>query len=301
LAGESGDHARTLAELEADLPPILVHRRTMRVIDGMHRIRAAILRGHDEVLVEFYDGDDDDAFILAVKANVTHGLPLSTTDRTAAAGRILAIRPQWSDRKIAAVSGLAASTVGAIRRRSTDASAQSNATTRVGRDGKVRPLNAASGRLLASELIKRSPDGPIREIAAAAGVSPSTALDVRTRLRRGDDPVPAGRRSAPARPAGVAKPIAAGAERPAANPPMADRESVLQNLRRDPSLCFNDAGRALLRWLDSHSAGLEQWMNHLDTVPPHCSSAIAELARLNGQAWQELAEHLDGGRGTGRP
>jgi hypothetical protein len=171
LDGEDGDHARVLAEMEAELPPILVHRRTMRVIDGMHRIRAAILRGQEDIAVRFYEGGDDDAFVLAVEANVTHGLPLSGSDRIAAATRILSIRPQWSNRKIASVSGLAATTVGAIRRRSTDIPGQSNTSARVGLDGKVRPLNAASGRMLASDLIKRSPDAPIREIAAAGARS----------------------------------------------------------------------------------------------------------------------------------
>lgn len=303
LDGESSEHARALADSDAVLPPILVHRATRRVVDGMHRVRAAVLRGQDEILAVYLDGDEDDAFIVAVESNIAHGLPLSVADRTAAAARIIAIRPQWSDRKIASVSGLAATTVGAIRRRSTDENGQSNATARVGLDGRVRPLNTASGRMLASELIKRSPEASIREIAAAAGVSPSTALDVRRRLRDGADPLPerhrladdkaaeqerAGRvrRSAPAtdRSDGTARPV-----------PAVDRESVLRNLRKDPSLCFNDAGRALLRWLDSHSAGLEEWKQHTDTVPAHCTRTIAELARLNGQAWQELAEHLERG------
>ena len=48
LDGESPDHIRTLAESGSDLPPILVHRETMRVIDGMHRLRAAILNGQLE-------------------------------------------------------------------------------------------------------------------------------------------------------------------------------------------------------------------------------------------------------------
>jgi hypothetical protein len=37
LEGENLEHIKTLAEVEASWPPILVHRQTMRVIDGMHR------------------------------------------------------------------------------------------------------------------------------------------------------------------------------------------------------------------------------------------------------------------------
>jgi len=49
LVGESVDHIRMLAESGTDLPPILVHRPTMRVIDGMHRLRATTLRGEREL------------------------------------------------------------------------------------------------------------------------------------------------------------------------------------------------------------------------------------------------------------
>ncbi|MEK8141890.1 hypothetical protein NKH18_02220 [Streptomyces sp. M10(2022)] len=39
------DWALTLAELETESPPILVHHPTLTVIDGLHRLRAARLRG----------------------------------------------------------------------------------------------------------------------------------------------------------------------------------------------------------------------------------------------------------------
>ncbi|WP_223146461.1 ParB/RepB/Spo0J family partition protein, partial [Streptomyces apricus] len=185
--GEDDDHVRLLADLDAPLPPILVHRSTMRVIDGMHRLRGAQLRGKKEVDVEFFDGEPEDAFALAVKLNVAHGLPLSLADRTAAATRIVASRPQWSDRRIAANTGLAASTVSAIRRRSTTQGEQSN--TRMGRDGRIRPLHATEGRLRASQIIAAHPDASLREIAQRAGIATATAKDVRDRIRLGQDPV----------------------------------------------------------------------------------------------------------------
>src|SRR5256885_8556385 len=112
LSGESMEHARVLAASEAVLPPIVVHRSTRRVIDGMHRLKAAALRGQSDIVVRFYEGDNDEAFIVAVETNIAHGLPLSLADRTAAAVRIIATRPQWSDRRIASITGLAATTVG---------------------------------------------------------------------------------------------------------------------------------------------------------------------------------------------
>src|SRR5947199_10633529 len=46
VAGENPEHVQLLAAAR-NLPPILVHRSTMRVIDGMHRLRAARLRGDE--------------------------------------------------------------------------------------------------------------------------------------------------------------------------------------------------------------------------------------------------------------
>jgi hypothetical protein len=61
LDGENPDHIRLLAEATGPPPPILAHRPTMRVIDGMHRLRAAMLRGDTEIAVVFFDGTDVEA------------------------------------------------------------------------------------------------------------------------------------------------------------------------------------------------------------------------------------------------
>ena len=193
LQGEDIEHIRSLVEITDELPPILVHRTTMRVIDGMHRLKAAILRGDRTIDAVFFDGDDAEAFVTAVKANVQHGLPLSLSDRKAAAARIVRSSPHWSDRAIAEVSGLSAKTVGAIRCDSVAALPEVH--HRIGRDGRARPLSTVDGRRLASELITLNPESSSREIARQAGISPSTVRDVRDRLRRGQDPVPTRRRA----------------------------------------------------------------------------------------------------------
>jgi ParB-like chromosome segregation protein Spo0J len=141
---EDSHHVKVLAETAAVLPPILVHRSTMRVIDGMHRLRAAELRGARTIAARLLDCTQQEAFIIAVKANVAHGLPLSLADRKAAAARVLAAMPQWSDRAIASVSGLSHKTVGAIRRRATGEIPQSGA--RLGRDGRLRVVPPAPRR-----------------------------------------------------------------------------------------------------------------------------------------------------------
>src|SRR6267154_66006 len=70
LDGLDSRHAQVLAEIEVSLPPILVRRSTMRVIDGMHRLDAARIKGHDTISVRYFDGSEEDAFLLAVAANV---------------------------------------------------------------------------------------------------------------------------------------------------------------------------------------------------------------------------------------
>src|SRR4051794_13870261 len=76
-SGEDDEHIRVLAESATRLPPIIVHRATMRVIDGMHRVGAAQLRGDETIEARFFDGTSQEAFILAVRSNITHGRPLS--------------------------------------------------------------------------------------------------------------------------------------------------------------------------------------------------------------------------------
>ncbi|MER6222661.1 ParB/RepB/Spo0J family partition protein, partial [Streptomyces sp900105755] len=110
------DHVRKLAESGRDFEPILVHRPTMRVIDGMHRLSAMALRGHREMAVRFFDGSEADAYVLSVQLNVRHGLPLTRAERRLAASRILLSHPHWSDRAIAERTGLSDKTVGKLRR-----------------------------------------------------------------------------------------------------------------------------------------------------------------------------------------
>lgn len=281
--GEDPEHIRMLAESGAELPPIIVQRATLRVIDGMHRVGAARLRGRDTIEVTFFDGNEDEAFVMAVTANVAHGLPLSRADREAAAERIIATRPHWSDRAIAAATGLAATTVAKIRRRAAPDGPE--ATVRIGRDGRGRPLNGAEGRLLASTVIADRPDMSLREIARAAGISPATARDVRERMHRGEDPVPSKLRSRRNRP-----------ESPRTRATPRERRvptSVLESLRQDPSLRFAESGRALLRWLSTHGMEPDGWRDYVGSTPPHAAYIVAGLARSYAKEWLDFASELE--------
>lgn len=290
-AGENAEHVLLLAEAPAELPPILVHRRTMRVIDGMHRLRAAQVRGDDTIGARFFDGDDEVAFRLAVEANVTHGLPLTLTERKAAARRIVLSHADWADRAIASVTGLSAKTVSAIRR-TTAADDRVSGARRVGVDGRIRPLDAAEGRRRAAQLIREQADAPLREIARRAGISVSTAKDVRDRVRRGDDPVPPGRHrrsrshtvnedQAPPSPGGDTGAVVGRS-----------LEATLTILRNDPTVRFTESGRALLRWLATRSVRDDDWSGLLDVVQPHTARLAEDLARQHAASWTRFAEEL---------
>lgn len=291
LAGEDSEHARALAQTGSVLPPILVHRPTMRVIDGMHRLRAAVIRGQDTIEAQFFDGSEDAAFVLAVEANIAHGLPLSLADREVAAARIIASHPQCSDRWIAKSTGLASKTVGAIRQRLSVALPP--LTARTGRDGRVRPLNSAQGRQLASVLIAAKPDASLREIAKATGISLGTARDVRARLHRGDDPIPARLQGGKANQQCTSSRARQSTGRGGRQATVKDARSTLETLKRDPTLRFNEVGRDLLRWLDRHAIQPEDWANLVDRIPPHCTVVIADLARNFAQAWQSFAQEIE--------
>ncbi|MEU4898841.1 ParB/RepB/Spo0J family partition protein [Streptomyces sp. NPDC044780] len=293
-SGEDPEHIQALAETEAPLPPIIVHRSTMRVVDGVHRLRAAELRGDKKIRIRFFDGSKADAFVLAVGSNITHGLPLSMADRKSAAARIIVSHPQWSDRMIASVSGISAGTVAEIRRRT---SAQDvDGGSRIGQDGRVRPINSAAGRELASRLITANPGLSLRQIARAAGISPETARDVRNRMSRGEDPLPKSRGAAKAtagRAAEAALDRATAGAAAAAVVPMAERLAAVHRLTSDPALRFNETGRRLLRLLNVNMLKPEEWQEIIANVPPHCSSIVASLARECAGMWDEIAVRVD--------
>jgi ParB-like chromosome segregation protein Spo0J len=288
LLGIDEVHAQLLADLDSELPPILVQHGSMRVIDGMHRLRAAQLNGQSHIRAHFFDGPDEAAFLRAVSANVTHGLPLSLADREAAALRIISSFPHWSDRAVAKASGLSGKTVGALRRQMGDDLPQPQ--TRLGQDGRVRPLNGAIGRRIASELILTRPSASLREIAQAAGISPATVRDVRDRMGRGVDPLSDRQRRAETERLNDRSTPSRFRDSPR---PSVDYLSVLDNLRRDPSLRYTESGRAILRWLDRRLIGSGEYENLVDGIPPHCLPVIARLARHCALEWKDLTDQLD--------
>lgn len=245
----------------------------MEVIDGVHRVRAAALRGDASIRARFFVGTKDDAFVVAVKNNVAHGLPLTLADRKAAAARIIQTHGHWSDRAIAAASGLSPKTVGALRPPKGDAS------IRVGRDGKARPAQVGEVRRLAGEYLSANPDASIGDVVKAVGVSAHTARDVRRRVDRGEVAIPHRRKPEPAS--------------------LTDSADVLRHLRNDPSLRLTDGGRTLIRLLNAQAAWDRQSEELASSLPTHCTEMIVDVALACAQAWRQLADRVQDRATTG--
>ena len=296
-------HVQVLVQSPLPLPPIVIHRASMRVIDGVHRLRATELRGHNTIAARLFEGNDAEAFALAVHLNVTHGLPLTLSERKAAAQRVLKSYPHWSDRAIGLIAGVSNKTVGKLRGCTTEEITQLN--PRLGRDGKVRPVSPAIGRRRAAEFLSLNPRASLREIARKAGVSVTTARDVRQRVDRGENPLPdnVAKKSAEAPmstavttngSAVAALTDASGTSQTGTRPvPEGRGRDLLQRLRNDPSVRSSERGRALLRLLSTVVVAISACNEFAEAVPTHCSGTFAEIARKNARAWQEIAEKFE--------
>ncbi|MFJ4280634.1 ParB N-terminal domain-containing protein [Streptomyces massasporeus] len=288
--GEDPRHIDALAEVCSELPPIVIHRKTMTVIDGVHRLRAVENSGATHISAVLFNGDEREAFVLAVKLNSNHGLPLSLADRKAAALHMLADFPEWSNRRLAGVVGLSDKTVAALRRRS-GAELPHPTAVRVGRDGVAYPLSAAEGRSRALVYLAAHPDASAQEVARAAGISLTTAKDARKRARAlpGEPSTDQRPSDGPVREAGAGHHPALVKRAKAGS---ADLSLAVRRLRADPSLRFTEVGRKLLRTLDPSATQPHDWAAMASRVPIHCAPLIAELARHHAESWQLLAESL---------
>jgi ParB-like chromosome segregation protein Spo0J len=288
------NHIQVLAQSPLPLPPIVIHRASMRVIDGVHRLRATELRGHSTIAARLFEGNDAEAFALAVHLNVTHGLPLTLSERKDAAQRVLKFYPHWSDRSIGLIAGVSNKTVGKLRGCTTEEISQLN--PRLGRDGKVRPVSPAIGRRRAAEFLSMNPRASLREIARKAGVSVTTARDVRQRVDKGESPLPdnlAKKAAESFAPTVVATKGSAVSPTGTRVVPEGRGRDLLQRLRNDPSVRSSERGRSLLRLLSTVVVAISACNEFADLVPMHCSGTFAEIARKNARAWQEIADKFE--------
>ncbi|MFF3646539.1 ParB/RepB/Spo0J family partition protein [Streptomyces sp. NPDC002564] len=273
------NHVRALAACTDKLPPIIVHRSTMKVIDGMHRLQAARLNGQEALEVRYFEGSDRESFLLAVELNMKNGLALTLSDRKKSAMKILEIFPEWSDRAVAMNTGLSGKTVGVLRRKFAGKIAQ--APLRVGRDGRVRPLNSHKERQKNSGIPSEGPDILARETAGAAGTPGPGARDMQKRLGMDEGPPPAGAAKAQAAQPGME---AMGS--------LVDLLTQLESLKRDPAMKYSNDGREMIRWLEARiirrtDPGL------VLQAPAHQARKIAALARACAAQWNCIATRME--------
>ncbi len=298
--GLDQEYVDTLIALDEELPPIVVHRPSGRVVDGMHRLAAARARGDRTISAYLLDAPEGSLFAVAVSLNIAHGKPLSHGDRLAAATRILRENPALSDRYVASVTALSPRTVSRVRRSSDEVP---HLNTRIGLDGKRRPAGVAgvaSGRQRAGELMLERPGASLREIARAAGISLGTAHDVKKRLLLGRDPVPEGRGAARPERAQPRIPAQRTSSHRADGSTPRDSGELLERLRKDPALRLSQSGRFLLRCFSVHDVDESVWTRLATTIPPHCAEGVSKLARECADRWLRFADRVEREARTGQ-
>jgi ParB-like chromosome segregation protein Spo0J len=167
-------HVRLLAAVLEKCPPILVDRHNRVVIDGHMRVAAAHRRGWTEIPVRWVEGSEVNLLEMAVAANSAHGLPLTRTQRMAAAKSLLDAAPAWSNRRIASAAGVSEATVRRARRPgATSTHPDSKPGAVVGIDGKTYPVGEAAQNA-ARQLLTEQPDLSNRRVARQVGLSATT-------------------------------------------------------------------------------------------------------------------------------
>jgi ParB-like chromosome segregation protein Spo0J len=256
-------HVAALAEVLGDVPPILVQASTMRVIDGVHRVLAARSIGQTTIRAVIFEGDETAAHIEAVHRNVRHGMPLTLGEREAAASKFLELVPEWSDRRIATVSGISPKTVARLRDRATVDSAQLRA--RVGRDGRIRAVDSSEVRRQVVEALRADPEASNRAIARRTRASQATVRDVRQRLARGESGLLAVVRPERQRQAAAGEP---------------DRKR-----QAEPDE-FAD-------WFAARDLGDSDWQPYVDAIPISRVYEVADACRRRSESWRAFASALE--------
>jgi hypothetical protein len=264
-------HVALLAGVASQLPPILVHASTMRIVDGAHRVMAARALGKTTIAARLFHGTETEASVEAVRCNIAHGKPLSKAEREAAAAMVLGLNPAWSDRRIASVCGLSSMTIGRLRAGASDVLSAPQA--RLGRDGKSRPVDPIRSRYRIAEALRASPIAPIRQIAGITGTSQATVRDVRRRMERGEDILS----------------------------PRLAQEQERRLSENDSSHNMADASKSRVhldttftRWLESHRLVTDSdWKPFVDVIPIGRVYEVADEARRCAEQWRRFAAALE--------
>jgi hypothetical protein len=259
-------------------PPIIVDQTTGTIIDGAHRVLAARQLGRHRIAAHLFTGSRQEALVMAIHSNVSHGMPLSLAEREAAAQMVLCTYPDWSDRRIGEVCGISGKTVGSLRNRATAELTHMNG--RLGRDGRRRPTNSEERRREITALLTRNPEVSIRQIARTVDVSPTTVMNIRRRIesaRNGAEgsgsTQPDGRDSAAAQPSG--------------------RDQCFTSWTSDPAILSMNEGPRFAEWLEGHRIADREWVDYVDHIPLSRLFQLNEYAQQQSEGWTRLAHALE--------
>jgi hypothetical protein len=279
-AGLDDKHIRLLMELAGQWPPVLVSVEDHRVIDGAHRVVAAQRLGIRALPVRWFRGTPDEAYVEAVRRNVKHGLPLTSADRMRAVNQILEDHPDWSDRRISDICAVAAKTVARLResRRPTIRTFES----RVGKDGKRRPVNPALARERILRLLESDPGRSLRSVATSVGASPETVRSVRNSMRRLSAESPPDRVGN----AEVTSPALAAALA------FHSRQSKPSPWGMDLAFTSRADGKEFASWFQA-TAVHDDWLDYVGSVPLGRVYEIADEARYRAEFWAQFARALE--------
>jgi ParB-like chromosome segregation protein Spo0J len=271
------DHVAALADVVDRLPPVVVDERTMTVIDGVHRVEAYRKLGRSRIPALMFRGNDMEALVIAIQANIQHGKPLNRGERQEAARALLHECPERSDRWVGEVCGVSHTTV-AVLRRSVSAA---DAKVRMGRDGRRRPVDPSLGQAAVARVMAENPTASIRQAAGAAGVAPSTVQRLAAGLARSQKPpLP-----------GIAFTLRATVEGPHDDRPQDDRP--VSDLVADPVSHPSGEGAEVTTWLARTSVSVEDLYAHLASLPLSRVYEVADECRRRARSWAQMADALE--------
>jgi ParB-like chromosome segregation protein Spo0J len=282
-------HVELIAELSGDWPPILLWSDGNRIVDGYHRVAAARLLKMTCIQVEWFDGTAEQAYIESIKRNTKCGLPLTLRERVEAATNVLEQQSDWSDRRIAVLCGLSASTVARVRG---ETLASSNAN-RLGSDGRVRPSRPGDARRRVLNALEKNPNGSLRSIASLAAVSPETVRSIKRRLQAEGDKMSECETmtSVTVTPPDISEESIAALLDPVPRGDALSWES-------DVALVSCDSDEGLVKWLSNGSV-VYDWPKLVTQVPLSRVYEIADESRRRAGAWTCFANALEA-RATAR-
>jgi ParB-like chromosome segregation protein Spo0J len=180
-------HVLVLRGVLDRLPPIAVTEDDLMLIDGAHRVEAAVRARLTHLPAEHLALAPGEVLAERVRRNASHGLPLRLEERKRAALLLIAEDPTRSNAAVGRTAGLSTSTV--RRLRGCPGRSENDLDTVTGVDGNNYPRNPDDRRRAALDLLRREPGLSDRAIARQVRLSPTTVGALRrtvesSRLRR---------------------------------------------------------------------------------------------------------------------